>query len=1283
MSTVSKYLVILTLVMPSKKRGRLDSDEEEGEVGGAKLCGNGHPLVLVPKEVRRLEKDKTWSCDGEKCQLDWDGENGTLYLERARYRCVHYHSQGPCNYDLCGDCYYSSPGKEAGVRRSLRESRPSSIRREEEWQMDKRAKVDKYSPSDMSPGRVGRRSRDGHSPGSILTNGIRKISPSKKSPTTAEVSPRRTRGGDHNRSGSRKTPNSTHSPGDHSRPRSMRARNGARNDYVEDTESTGESDLNNTKDDVDSPFFPNGHHVRFSPSAKNNQTENGRSPFGRKTRSSRRGLSSYIQSLPSEDEQSEFNRHYRSDLRRRQQRKASEEDSQEAQDTKSTRRSGRRRMDSETSGAEELSLAQRKSMRSMRRQNEKILNDEEDDSEGVGDPTVTEASLRRSSRRRGSGAAPAGEEADTESGVEKHDSEEEEVEEEEADVDAEEEEEVAEEETKECPRLTRRSSGRQRGVVISEPDDTPVLSRSRRTNRKLSSEEEEEDEDEAEDKDLEDGELEDENEDNDESRRSSRRHRQPVNRYQPGLEEPTPRGRDGSDESSEEEEEQTSRRRATRNTKKKSPLKRRQYGLREKRNEVRRYTDTPNPNVRDQGLLRRDTMVGTNIPRGGGRGRANDKDRRRRHRTGDSSSPTDSDSSDEEAFEKRKSKRMRIEMERMRPMNMSKNDVNKAVFRDRTKAGSSMADIQPMEMDMGVTFDNVGGLKEQVHSLKEMVMFPLLYPEMFKKFDIQPPRGVLFYGPPGTGKTLLARALASECSSENKKVAFFMRKGADCLSKWIGESERQLRMLFDQAYQMRPSIIFFDEIDGLAPVRSSRQDQIHSSIVSTLLALMDGLDNRGEIVVIGATNRIENIDPALRRPGRFDREFRFFLPDRKTRKEIIKLHTKTWDPPISEPLLNTLGTKTIGYCGADLKGLTAEAALNSLRRSFPQVYESNQKLAIDMNVVQVRKCDFDKALRKIVPSTHRVEDRVLGPLPKQVRPLLSQTLTNLTHHIKKIFPHCRLGKTAVLPATLTHRPRLLIVANEGQGATTYLAPALLHFMEKLPVTKLDIAALFSNSARTPEEAVTSLIHLARRTQPGILFIPHLAKLWSVSSETVRATLCTALADCPPNAPMLVLAVSNVPHHQLDESVQHLFNIHYRETYRVENPGENERREFFRPLVSACSQPPYQPPPPPPPRESLAVLPAPECRALTEREEKRLKRKEAALLRELRIFLRDIWTKIHRENKFFMFRMPVNTDEVDDYLKYVKTPMDFESMHVKLDDGEYTCAQVSVNNPPVI
>ncbi|ORX89771.1 AAA-domain-containing protein, partial [Basidiobolus meristosporus CBS 931.73] len=186
-----------------------------------------------------------------------------------------------------------------------------------------------------------------------------------------------------------------------------------------------------------------------------------------------------------------------------------------------------------------------------------------------------------------------------------------------------------------------------------------------------------------------------------------------------------------------------------------------------------------------------------------------------------------------------------------------------------------------------VGFDSIGGLDSHIQSLKEMVLLPLLYPEIYTQFSITPPRGVLFYGPPGTGKTLVARALANSCSTDSQKIAFFMRKGADCLSKWVGEAERQLRLLFEEAKAWQPSIIFFDEIDGLAPVRSSKQEQVHSSIVSTLLALMDGLDNRGQVVVIGATNRIDAIDPALRRPGRFDREFYFSLPSYVARRTII------------------------------------------------------------------------------------------------------------------------------------------------------------------------------------------------------------------------------------------------------------------------------------------------------------------------------------------------------------------------------------------------------------
>lgn len=200
---------------------------------------------------------------------------------------------------------------------------------------------------------------------------------------------------------------------------------------------------------------------------------------------------------------------------------------------------------------------------------------------------------------------------------------------------------------------------------------------------------------------------------------------------------------------------------------------------------------------------------------------------------------------------------------------------------------------------------------------------------------------------------MIARALANECSQGSRKVAFFMRKGADCLSKWVGESERQLRLLFEQAQQMKPSIIFFDEIDGLAPVRSTKQDQIHASIVSTLLALMDGLSDRGEVIIIGATNRIDAIDPALRRPGRFDRELFFPLPAMKERLEILKIHVGKWTDPPTEPLLELLAEKATGYCGSDLRALCTEAVLQGLRRTYPQIYMTSKRLLLDPQRVEV------------------------------------------------------------------------------------------------------------------------------------------------------------------------------------------------------------------------------------------------------------------------------------------------------------------------------------------
>ncbi|GAB1299382.1 ATPase family AAA domain-containing protein 2 [Apodemus speciosus] len=519
------------------------------------------------------------------------------------------------------------------------------------------------------------------------------------------------------------------------------------------------------------------------------------------------------------------------------------------------------------------------------------------------------------------------------------------------------------------------------------------------------------------------------------------------------------------------------------------------------------------------------------------------------------------------------------------PLNFRKDEI-RGIYKDRMKIGANLADVDPMQLDSSVRFDSVGGLSSHIAALKEMVVFPLLYPEVFEKFKIQPPRGCLFYGPPGTGKTLVARALANECSRGDQRVAFFMRKGADCLSKWVGESERQLRLLFDQAYQMRPAIIFFDEIDGLAPVRSSRQDQIHSSIVSTLLALMDGLDSRGEIVVIGATNRLDSIDPALRRPGRFDREFLFSLPDKDARKEILKIHTRDWNPKPVDMFLEELAENCVGYCGADIKSLCAEAALCALRRRYPQIYTTSEKLQLDLSSINISAKDFEAAMQKIIPASQRAVTSPGQALSAIVKPLLQNTVHMILEALQKVFPHVEVGTNKALNSDvscpflesdlaysdddtplvyenglsqkafnqskenlnflhlnrnacyrpMSFRPRLLIAGEPGFGQSSHLAPAAIHALEKFAVYTLDIPVLFGISTTSPEEACSQMIREAKRTAPSIVYVPHIHLWWEIVGPTLKATFTTLLQTIPSFAPVLLLATSEKPYSALPEEV---------------------------------------------------------------------------------------------------------------------------------------------------
>jgi SpoVK/Ycf46/Vps4 family AAA+-type ATPase len=402
----------------------------------------------------------------------------------------------------------------------------------------------------------------------------------------------------------------------------------------------------------------------------------------------------------------------------------------------------------------------------------------------------------------------------------------------------------------------------------------------------------------------------------------------------------------------------------------------------------------------------------------------------------------------------------------------------------RIKSQKALADADPLGVDQNVDFSKIGGLEGHIDQLKEMVQMPLLYPELFLKFHVTPPRGVLFHGPPGTGKTLLARALAASVGSGGRKITFYMRKGADALSKWVGEAERQLRLLFEEARKTQPSIIFFDEIDGLAPVRSSKQEQIHASIVSTLLALMDGMDGRGQVIVIGATNRPDNIDPALRRPGRFDREFYFPLPDMEGRKSILNIHTKDWG--IDDNFKDSLAHITKGYGGADLRALCTEAALNAIQRTYPQIYSSNDKLKVDADKIKVTAKDFMLSVKKMIPSSERSTSSGASPLPKAVEPLLRDQLKTIENIVDGLIPIKK--KTTALQEAMyeqyededhgfgretlqqefeksrVFRPRLLICGDPGMGQA-YLGGGLLNHFEGLHVQSFDLPTIYSDSAR--------------------------------------------------------------------------------------------------------------------------------------------------------------------------------------------------------------------------
>ncbi|MHA1751946.1 MAG: CDC48 family AAA ATPase [Candidatus Helarchaeota archaeon] len=387
---------------------------------------------------------------------------------------------------------------------------------------------------------------------------------------------------------------------------------------------------------------------------------------------------------------------------------------------------------------------------------------------------------------------------------------------------------------------------------------------------------------------------------------------------------------------------------------------------------------------------------------------------------------------------------------------------------------------RPMdEMTTGIpiiTYEDIGGLDDKIQRIREMVELPLKHPELFKRLGIDPPKGVLLRGPPGCGKTLLVRAVANESEAH-----FIPINGPEIMSKFYGESEKRLRSIFDEAEKNAPSIIFVDELDAIAPKREEVTGEVERRVVAQLLALMDGLRTRGKVVVIGATNRPNALDPALRRPGRFDREIEIGVPDRNGRLEILQIHTRGM--PLREDVdLNEMADLTHGFVGADLMSLCREAAMKALRRFLPEIDLDEEEIPPDiLEKIFVNMEDFRSALKEIAPSAIRevlievpnVHWRDIGGLEEVKQELIEAVQWPLQQ--PEVF-----GRMGIKP------PRGILLFGPPGCGKTLLARAIASESEANFISVKGPEVL-SKWVGESEKAIREIFRKARMASPAIIF----------------------------------------------------------------------------------------------------------------------------------------------------------------------------------------------------
>ncbi len=429
-----------------------------------------------------------------------------------------------------------------------------------------------------------------------------------------------------------------------------------------------------------------------------------------------------------------------------------------------------------------------------------------------------------------------------------------------------------------------------------------------------------------------------------------------------------------------------------------------------------------------------------------------------------------------------------------------------------------------------VTYEEIGGLSDEIQRIREMVELPMRHPELFKRLGIDPPRGLILHGPPGTGKTLLAKAVASESEAN-----FIHINGPEIMSKFYGESEQKLRKIFEDAEENAPSIIFIDEIDAIAPKREDVQGEVERRVVAQLLATMDGLKSRGQVVVIAATNRVNAIDPALRRPGRFDREIEIGVPDKTGRLEVLHIHSRGM--PLTEEGdlrvdLAALANRTHGFVGADLHALCREAAMKALRRYLPKINLDEEEIPEDvLEQLEVTNDDFLGALREIQPTAVRevfieipnVRWSDIGGLQE-----VKDTLIEVVEWpLKRPETFTRLG--------ISPPKGVLIYGPPGAGKTL-LARAVATESEANFIS-VKGPELLSKWVGESEKAVREIFRKARTAAPAIIFFDEIDAIAptrgrsagdSHVTERVISQLLTEMDGLESMKDVIVLAATNRP-----------------------------------------------------------------------------------------------------------------------------------------------------------